>query len=261
MNGFRVRRDVIDGVDAVLADSTHRFPRHAHDQFGVGLILDGAQSSASGRGTVEAQAGDVITVNPGEVHDGAPIGARGRRWSMLYLAPWRIADAGRESGCRAEEFAEPVVADRRAAVAVARLISAITATSGAALDLAREERELQVLARLLAPEGEREGGTASGVRQAISLIDDDPTAPVSLADLAGVSGLSRFQVVRGVRRATGLTPHAYLLRRRLELARRDIRAGQSLAETALACGFADQSHMTRLFKRQFGYPPGAFAAG
>ena len=67
------------GIDLVEAQSARRFARHTHEQFGIGVIVGGAQTSASGRGQVEAGAGDVITVNPGEVHDGAPIGDRGRR--------------------------------------------------------------------------------------------------------------------------------------------------------------------------------------
>ncbi|MDE1997005.1 MAG: helix-turn-helix transcriptional regulator, partial [Rhizobiaceae bacterium] len=97
------------------------------------------------------------------------------------------------------------------------------------------------------------------IKRARDLIDDDPTAEVRLDDLAKVSGLSRFQVLRGFSKMTGLTPHAYLLQRRVHRARRLIAAGMSLAETAIACGFADQSHMTRLFVRSYGISPGTYA--
>lgn len=61
---FQIIRCGMDGVDAVSADTSHAFGRHIHDQFGIGVILRGAQKSLSGRGIVEAEAGDVITVNP-----------------------------------------------------------------------------------------------------------------------------------------------------------------------------------------------------
>ena len=60
-------------------------------------------------------------------------------------------------------------------------------------------------------------------------------------------------------RATGMTPHAYLVQRRIDLARRMIAGGSSLAEAAIASGFADQSHMTRTFIRKYGLSPGAYA--
>lgn len=102
-------------------------------------------------------------------------------------------------------------------------------------------------------------GTAA-ISQARQRLDDTPAEPVTLGDLARSSGLSRFQVLRGFVRETGLTPHAYLLQRRIDLARRLIAGGRGLADVAAASGFADQSHMTRTFRRTFGIAPGAYAA-
>lgn len=260
---LRIRRNVIDGVDAVLADTDRSFPRHCHDQFGIGVILEGAQISASGRGQVEAEAGNVITVNPGEIHDGAPVGG-GRRWSMLYLDPARLATLaeGRDGeAVSGREFTAPVVTDPRIAARVSAMIAAIHRAGPTGDSLESEERSLLALAPLLGMRDERASrGIAPGIGRALALMDDDPSAPLGLRDLAEAAGLSRFQVVRGVARATGFTPHAYLLRRRIELARRRIREGLPLADAAAACGFADQSHMTRLFTRTFGYSPGAYAA-
>ena len=90
-------------------------------------------------------------------------------------------------------------------------------------------------------------------------MDDDPTAGVTLADLARESGMSRFQLLRGFAKATGLTPHAYLVQRRINLARRLIAGGTPLAEAAMDSGFTDQSHMTRIFVRKYGITPGAYA--
>ena len=88
---------------------------------------------------------------------------------------------------------------------------------------------------------------------------DDPVAAPTLAVLAQTAGLSRYQFLRGFARATGLTPHAYLMQRRLHRARQLIARGARLAEAAAVSGFADQSHMTRLFVRSFGMGPGTYA--
>lgn len=58
------------GVHCTQVESARHYGRHWHDSHGVGLIDGGAQRSASGRGLVQAQAGDMIATNPGEVHDG-----------------------------------------------------------------------------------------------------------------------------------------------------------------------------------------------
>jgi AraC-like DNA-binding protein len=75
-------------------------------------------------------------------------------------------------------------------------------------------------------------------------------------DLAGVS---QFQLLRAFDKAIGFTPHAYLIQRRVQLARKLIAGGAGLAEAALASGFADQSHMTRIFTRSFGLSPHLYA--
>jgi AraC-like DNA-binding protein len=268
-------RCAIAGVDAIEAETRHTFPRHTHEQFGIGVIHRGAQKSLSGRGIVEAGPGDAITVNPGEVHDGAPIGDAGRSWRMLYFDPPLIADAARDiSQGRTStfEFTRPVIGDTRIAARFGALFSAVTAgrqdstdeattPAGAQASVAREEMMLMLLAEVM-----RDGNgfapdrsVPAPISAARGLIDDDPAAAITLADLARESGLSRFQVLRGFVRATGLTTHAYILQRRIAAARRLIAQGRPLAQAALESGFADQSHMTRMFVRTYGISPGAYA--
>lgn len=258
---FSMLRSTIAGVDAVVARTRHHFPRHTHAQFGIGLIDGGAQRSLSGRGTVEAGPGDTITVNPGEVHDGMPIGDVGRSWRMLYFEPSLVAAAigdMSEGGTEAFEFSRPAMTDAGVARAFESLFEVVTGVADASAALRGEELLLLLLAGLM--DERRKQAIPDAVGRALSMIDDAPARPLSLCDLAQESGLSRFQLVRAFARVTGLTPHAYLMQRRTDLARRLIARGMPLAETAAASGFADQSHMTRLFVRKFGVSPGAYAS-
>ncbi|WP_242219656.1 AraC family transcriptional regulator [Shinella zoogloeoides] len=258
---FQIFRTGIDGIEAVFADSRHAFARHTHDAYGVGVIERGAQKSASGRGMVEAGAGHTITVNPGEVHDGAPIGDAPRAWRMLYLQPAVVAAAARdifEEGLR-EEFHAPVLEDGRIAGLVSATLAALMDRNAARL--AREERLLLLLAALLREEAPRREGLASpAVSRAREHLDSDPASALTLEALSAECGIGRFRLVRDFARSTGLTPHAYQLQRRTELARRLIAGGTPLAEAAMEAGFADQSHMTRNFTRRYGYTPGAWLA-
>jgi AraC family transcriptional regulator len=84
-------------------------------------------------------------------------------------------------------------------------------------------------------------------------LDGDP----SIADLAAECRLSASHFARGFRQATGMPPHRWLLKRRIERAKELLLGGElELAQIALDCGFSDQSHFTRLFAQSQGQSPG-----
>lgn len=249
------------GIEAVLAESRRTFDRHSHDSFGVGVMEHGAQRSSSGRGQVEAGPGDVITCNAGEVHDGAPIGDNGRRWRMLYFEPSAIVSAVSDLAPRrlgAYAFTRPTLSDPGVASLTRRLFMALTAAHPESL--CQDGLVLALFARLgEAHEDLSKSRAPAAIALARARIDDDPAAAVTLADLARETGLSRWQVLRGFAKSTGFTPHAYLMQKRMDLARRLIAAGVPLAEASVASGYADQSHMTRSFRSRYGFSPKSWA--
>ncbi len=83
---------------------------------------------------------------------------------------------------------------------------------------------------------------------------------IALADLADVAHLSEFHYARLFKQTTGLPPHQFLIRLRVERAKRLIAAGRlSLAQIAIDVGFSDQSQLNRHFKRLVGVTPKRFA--
>ena len=82
----------------------------------------------------------------------------------------------------------------------------------------------------------------------------------SASILEKIAGTDRFTIARHFRWAFGTSPDRYRTLRRLALARAAIESGQSLARAASEAGFADQSHMTRQFKRTYGLTPGRWMA-
>jgi AraC family transcriptional regulator len=102
-------------------------------------------------------------------------------------------------------------------------------------------------------------GPAS-LRRALAYIEDQPNMRISMDDLAGAAGLSRFHFSRLFRKHIGISPAAYIERSRLERAKAMIRSGQmSLTDIAYAVGFADQSHFTRRFRRHESCTPSQYA--
>lgn len=242
-------------------ESAQHFARHWHETYGVGLVERGAQDSASGRGLVRAYAGDVITTNPGEVHDGRPLDGATRRWRMLYLAPALLSSMASRAG-DALAIARPVIhGDAPLAAALRRLFGALDAWREGRLEQAAcDEALVRLCGELL--DRHATGAPAPPARVELALVRerllDDLGSTPSLAELAAIAGVSRFQLLRRFQEVHGAPPHAWLLSRRAERARAAIRAGAPLAQVAADCGFADQSHMTRVFVRRYGVTPGAW---
>ncbi len=243
---------------AVEARSAKAFGRHTHDEFGFGVVLGGAQDSASGRGPVRAVRGQVITVNPGEVHDGVPIGDASRHWRMLYIRPEAMAAVFSGLDLPAgSELVHPVLDRPATARAFIDLHAALT--SNVANDLALESLLVETVGDLMDLRNPRAEVRAEAIAPARQTIDADPSTEMSLKMLADMCQLSQFHFLRTFRTTTGLPPHAYRVQRRLHQARQMISSGHPLADVAAACGFSDQAHLHRHFVRSLGYTPGALA--
>ena len=86
-------------------------------------------------------------------------------------------------------------------------------------------------------------------------LSQNPTQEISIDDLAARFYISKYHMMRRFRAETGYTIHAYLVSKRLVLAREQIASGMPVLQAAGACGFGDYSAFCRAYRRQFGQPP------
>lgn len=98
------------------------------------------------------------------------------------------------------------------------------------------------------------------LKNVIDVLQQTDRQPWALAELANIAGMSRYQLIRAFRAATGMTPHAYQLNVRINQARRWLQSGHAITEIAYRLGFADQSHFQRVFKDYTGVTPGCYRA-
>ncbi|NGO66666.1 helix-turn-helix transcriptional regulator [Rhizobium daejeonense] len=96
------------------------------------------------------------------------------------------------------------------------------------------------------------------VRLAKDVIETSLVGGIGLADLAQLCGLRTSQFAHGFKRSTGVAPYEWLQCRRIERAKECLLAGGSLFDVAALCGFADESHLIRMFRRRMGVSPGAW---
>lgn len=245
----------IDGVHAVLMESARAFDKHWHDSFGFGLMDRGGQVSASGRGQVQSLAGQIITTNPGEVHDGVPLHQSARRWRMVYVAPEVLAEmVGRDH----VELTLPVL-DNAMLHQVFDTLFRHWDPKATAGGKAMQEELLANAAGLLVrhygcePPADERRASMTAVRECLL---DQLDSPPTLTTLAACAGLSRYQLVRQFAKVHGLPPFAWLQQHRVRHAQALIAKGLSLSDAALRSGFSDQSHLTRAFSRYLGFTPG-----
>lgn len=257
LHNASVHRSKSMGITAMELVSNHSFPRHTHGEYGIGVILSGAQRSWSGVGLVESFPGDVISVNPGEVHDGHPVDRAVRCWRIIYFDPDTLARHLVPDAAREIEFVSPNLREPGLGHWVNLLFDRLTRdTDGLGV-----EEIVNYLVGRLAPQSRPECDRriySAPVRKARKRIDANPSGEVSLAELASLSDVSRYQLVRAFARELGVTPHAYIIQCRVRLARQLLVSGATLIDAALRSGFADQSHLTRAFVRQFGISPGRY---
>jgi AraC family transcriptional regulator len=102
----------------------------------------------------------------------------------------------------------------------------------------------------------RGGIDAGRLRLLEEFIDARIHNPISLSDLASLTGMSVFHFAHCFRQSTGVAPHRYVMRRRIERARQLLANPKlGVADVALRCGFSHQSHFSEVFRRMLGTTP------
>jgi AraC family transcriptional regulator len=161
----------------------------------------------------------------------------------------------------------PLVSLYRLQSAFAELVIALNETfrderSDAAACPQRAQTMLQGVDRTSpqpSKKGVRQGLAPWQVRSVLAHIEANLAVSIRNKDLAVVAGLSEFHFNVAFRRSIGRSPHVYVVRRRMELAQGlMLSTDKTLSEIAAECGFADQPHFTRLFRRAVGESPAAW---
>lgn len=247
----------LDGIERIEAYfAGHGFDPHRHDTYAIGYTIAGVQAFRYRGAGRQSLPGEVFVLHPDETHDGRAGTLAGFRYRILYIEP-RLIGAALDAPL--PFWRDPVSNDRRLARAIRPALDDLAAP----LEELRRDQIVVEIADALAASGSaaRPAPTLHlrAVTRAREFLDTHQGAVTSAA-LEAVTGMTRYALARHFRACLGTSPYRYLVMRRLGRARALIRSGAPLADTALRCGFSDQSHMTRQFKQAYGLSPGRFAA-
>lgn len=242
------------------------FTKHRHDTYAIGITDLGIQTFDYRGATRTSLPGQVVVLHPDESHDGRAGSEAGFGYRIVYLAPSRVADAARSLcgvAVALPYVREPVSSNAILAKAIA---SAFLGFPSALEPLAIDEliegltRGLLLADASIRNRRRRVACDIPAVERVRNFLEAEKTRIVSSDELEAVSGHCRFSLTRQFRQRCGTSPYRYLVMRRLDLVRSEIGAGKALAPIAIDAGFADQAHMTRMFRAAYGLSPAQFRA-
>jgi AraC-like DNA-binding protein len=239
--------------------SGHAYDPHRHDTYAIGITMGGVQRFTYRGARSDSLVGNIIVLHPDEVHDGRAGIEAGFRYRMLYLEPRWIADALDARAGSLPFVRTPVSTDQRLVKAVRHALGDLDRRPE---DLDRDHMVLALADALLALDpSARSRPCAPTCRLAVDrvreFLDAQFHRTVSSRELETLTGLDRYTLTRHFQQRLGTSPYRYLTLRRVDHVRSMLAlANCSLAECAIASGFADQSHMTRQFKKAYGISPG-----
>ncbi|PTY37627.1 AraC family transcriptional regulator [Saccharospirillum sp. MSK14-1] len=237
---------------------------HSHQQWSLGAITDGHSTFLYRDNRYPIQAGTLVLMNPGWVHACNPVDNQPWAYWMLYVDTDWLTELRHQAGLLPtpvwQDIATPMLNEPRwydGYCALAQCLidpqrDLLEKQSQAVLyltELMQHLAQQPLLQPTLVPDQ---------LRQLADYLDEHAASDLSLDELCALSGYSAGYLIRAFKQHFGLTPHAYVVNRRIQLGQQALKAGTPIAEAALDTGFSDQAHFQRTFKKLVAATPNQY---
>lgn len=253
-------RKVADGREVCYA-------LHSHTHWSLGAITGGQSTFIYRDDQYHVHQGALVLMNPEAAHACNPIDNQPWAYLMLYVdLDWLTRlrhDLGLLDEPKWQDIATAVVTDKT-------LYDRYCAMTHCLLDGAREllDKQTEVIEYLSTLMQVLSGQPIAfrppapdRLQELAAHMDKQCTAELSLDELCAHSGYSPGHLIRAFKQHFGMTPHAWLINRRIQYSQRQLKTGVALADVALDAGFADQAHFQRTFKRLVAATPKQYQQG
>lgn len=250
---FIEARSIVDGRKVC-------YSRHSHEVFSIGAVTAGQSTYLHEKTRQTISTGTVVLMNPGDVHACNPIDDQPWSYIMFYVdAQW----LGRvQQACGVEGF-RPIPAIHSTDPA---LFSGLLDLHRMLIDPSLESLEKHEAAIAFFVLMQQQLGDFDAplkkvnqrVERAARYINQHFLRAIRLEEICQAASLSEAYLIRAFEQHYHMTPHAYLINRRIQHAQAQLREGQPIVDIAQRSGFADQAHFQRVFKKHLAATPGQY---
>jgi len=253
---FIEARSIADGREVC-------YTRHSHEHFSIGAITAGRSTYIHEQARFQVSAGTVVLMNPGDVHACNPIDDEPWSYLMLYIDTAWLTDLQHQLGFSSD------LAFRRFSITHDRdtqLFDGLVALHEVLVDTMQDHlQKHSTVVEFFTEVQQRFNPAEQPLREpnfklerAAEFIRDNCTQLLKLEDICAAAQLSPSYLIRAFKQHFGMTPHAFLVNRRIQFAQERLRSGKLIADVALEAGFADQAHFQRAFKQHLAATPGQY---
>lgn len=223
------------------------FAAHSHQHYVIGRVEAGERELDLNGERVRIVPGDLVAFNPGDVHGCRHASDEPFAYDSVTVAA-EVLDGAR--------LRFPEGADAEAQRAFDDLLGAVERDGGAEV-----LEQVLLLASCLGAGDEPPAAPSAHEESALRVfahLRGHLAEPHSIAELAALEGVSEYALIRAYRKRFAITPLQHLMSLRVECACELLSEGTAPADVAVETGFADQAHLTRVFKQRMGMTPAAY---
>lgn len=252
-NGSGIR--LLDGMNVA-----HEFPVHIHDSYTLGLVTRGVRYIHAAGQEYVIRAGEGFIIGPGVPHACGPASENGHDYRVISLDTdlMKAASADIFGQERAPQFSCVKLSDNALINQLINMLKNVDNRKG------RRDNILAILTQFIGRFADAVDAVSiseSRIRlagEARAYIDSHLQDAITLEALAAESHVSPYYIDRVFREVIGVPPHVYQLQARIKKAVNTLLITGSIVEASFIFGFSDQSHFSRIFKKNVGVSPGRF---
>ncbi len=261
------RDPMLPMVEAKQAHNSEAcYDKHSHASLSFGVVYHGQARYFNQNQNHAISAGCFVLMNPHAIHACNPIDQSQWSYRMLFVDTHWLDQAGfghnNDARTWQNYFSQCLSTD----IALYQAFNLLFKCFLHSNSILEKEESLSLFIALIFQKLEKKtlssldnaNHNSQHIIRAADYISEHCTQKLSLKEISDIAHLSHFHFIRAFKQYFHLTPHAFLLNKRIQYAQTLLKQGHSIAESALISGFADQAHFSRVFKKQVALTPAQY---